>query len=60
MSPGTALQFQTKMILPAVKQVLILPKEDENVTNLKQLDVTNLLVVSVAKINKEQLFYNPV
>jgi hypothetical protein len=48
------------MILPAVKHVLILTKEDENVTYLKQLDVTNLSVVSVSQINEEQLFYNPV
>jgi hypothetical protein len=61
MSPRThaAWQFQTRIIFPALKEGLMLAKEGGNCTHLNQLDVRNLLVVSVSQISEAQLRNSP-
>jgi hypothetical protein len=51
-----SFQYQ---IFPAVKQGLMLAQGDGNCTHLNQLDARNLLVVSVSRINEEQVLYSP-
>jgi hypothetical protein len=54
-----AWQFPTRDIFSALKQELMLAKEDGNCTYLNQLDGRNLLVVSVLQISEKQLLYSP-
>jgi hypothetical protein len=46
-------------IFPAVKQGLMLTYHDGNCTCLSQLDVRNVLVLSVSQITEDQLLYHP-
>jgi hypothetical protein len=56
--PHAGLRFKTKIIFSAVKQGLMLTYEDGNSSYLNQVDVRNLLVVSVSQISEEQRLYN--